>query len=127
LGDRFGGHIVSGHVDCVAEITERRETSGNVLLTFRVPETISRYIIVKGSVAVDGISLTVNTVSSRSFSVNIIPHTSAQTTLQYLKTGEEVKIETDIIGKYVERLLGPTAGKPESAITMKLLAENGFL
>jgi riboflavin synthase len=125
LGDRLGGHIVTGHVDCSALVTERREVSGNIVLTFRVPAEFSRYLVAKGSVAIDGISLTVNSVNGDSFSVNVIPHTAVQTTLQVKKPGDEVNIETDILGKYVERLLSG-AGKSDG-VTLDLLAKNGFL
>jgi riboflavin synthase len=125
LGDRLGGHIVTGHVDCSAQVTERRETSGNIVFVFRVPAEFSRYLVAKGSVAIDGISLTVNSVNGDSFSVNVIPHSAVQTTLQEKKPGDEVNIETDILGKYVERLL-PCNGKGEG-VTLDMLAKNGFL
>ena len=128
VGDRLGGHLVTGHIDCVATVAERCEVSGNILISFRIPHEVARYFVAKGSVAVDGISLTVNTVSDDSFSVNIIPHTAAQTTLVTLSPGARVNIETDIIGKYVERLLtvgGDTAR--EGGITLELLAKSGFL
>jgi riboflavin synthase len=125
LCDRLGGHIVTGHVDCVALVAERRELSGNVALSFRIPRDYGRYVIEKGSVAIDGISLTVNSVTEDTFTVNIIPHTAGQTTLQGIRPGDEANIETDIIGKYVERLMGGT-GK-EDGVTLDLLAKSGFL
>jgi len=126
LSDRIGGHIVTGHVDCVAQIIEKREQSGNSVFTFRLPRDFARYVVAKGSVAIDGISLTVNTVTGDGFSVNIIPHTAISTTLQFRKPGDEVNIETDILGKYVERLL--TGQKASGAgLTLELLAKNGFL
>ncbi|HET6418813.1 MAG TPA: riboflavin synthase [Geobacteraceae bacterium] len=127
LGDRLGGHIVSGHVDCVASIVSRREISGNYVYEFRMPKEFLRYVVEKGSVAIDGISLTVNSVSEEGFSVNIIPHTARMTNLQYGKPGAEVNIETDILGKYVERLLAGQASHMKSGVTMDLLARNGFL
>ncbi len=127
LGDRLGGHIVSGHVDCVASIVSVREISGNYVYEYRIPNEFARYIIEKGSVAIDGISLTVNSVSEDGFSVNIIPHTVRMTTLQYRKPGDEVNIETDILGKYVERLLTGQVSNMKSGVTMELLAKNGFL
>lgn len=127
LGDRLGGHIVSGHVDCVASILSRREVSGNHVFEFRIAKEYTRYIIEKGSVAIDGISLTVNSVSDEGFTVNVIPHTARMTTLQYGKPGDEVNIETDILGKYVERLLTGRGSGKESGVTMELLAKNGFL
>jgi len=125
LSDRLGGHIVTGHVDCVATIIERRELSGNTVFAFRLPRDSARYVVAKGSVTIDGISLTVNAVTGDGFSVNIIPHTAASTTLQFRKPGDDVNIETDILGKYVERLL---AGQKEgTGLTLELLAKNGFL
>lgn len=126
LSDRLGGHIVTGHVDCVATIIERRELSGNAVFTFRLPRDSARYVVAKGSVTIDGISLTVNAVTGDGFSVNIIPHTAVSTTLQFRKPGDEVNIETDILGKYVERLL---TGQKEAGtgLTLELLAKNGFL
>jgi len=126
LGDRLGGHIVSGHVDCVASIVSRREISGNFVYDFRIPGKFAKYIIEKGSVAIDGISLTVNTVSEDGFSVNIIPHTAQETNLQFRKPGDEVNIETDILGKYVECLLSGKTGR-QGGVTMELLAKKGFL
>ena len=126
LSDRLGGHIVTGHVDCVATIVERHEQSGNTVFNFRLPRDAARYVVAKGSVTIDGISLTVNTVTEGGFSVNIIPHTAVSTTLQFRKPGDEVNIETDILGKYVERLLG---GQKDAGtgLTLELLAKNGFL
>jgi len=125
LGDRLGGHIVTGHVDCAALVTERREVSGNIVFAFRVPAEYSRFLVAKGSVAIDGISLTVNSMTGDSFSINVIPHTALQTTLQEKMPGDEVNIETDILGKYVERLL-PGSGKGDG-LTLDMLAKNGFL
>lgn len=125
LSDRLGGHIVTGHVDCVAVVTERREVSGNIVFAFRVPAEFGRYLAAKGSVAIDGISLTVNSVSTDGFTVNVIPHTAEKTTLQEKRPGDEVNIETDIIGKYLERLL--SAKGEGRGVTLDLLAKNGFL
>jgi len=127
LSDRLGGHIVTGHVDCIALVEARREQANAILFTFRLLDpAMARYLVPKGSVAVDGISLTVNDVASSAFSVTIIPHTAAMTTLFPRKPGDRVNIETDIIGKYVERLLG---GREASSggITTELLARNGFM
>jgi riboflavin synthase len=126
MGDRLGGHLVSGHVDCIAVVRERREISGNLFLSFRLPERFARYLIEKGSVAIDGISLTVNTVSGDGFSVNIIPHTGGRTTLRSKTPGDEVNIETDLIGKYVERLVRGSDGG-EKGVSLELLAKSGFL
>ena len=125
LGDRMGGHIVTGHVDCIGRLARMNETSGNHVLEFSLPPEHTRYLITKGSVTINGISLTVNAVSQVSFSVNIIPHTYSNTTLGQLKVGDRVNIETDIIGKYVERLTAPW--KSENRLSMKTLAENGFI
>lgn len=125
LGDRLGGHIVSGHIDCVGQLSRSEERSGNRQLHFTLPPEHARYLVEKGSVTIDGISLTVNAVTRDGFSVNIIPHTFAKTTLSQLTTGDRVNIETDIIGKYVERLTAPW--KTEGGLSMKTLAENGFL
>jgi riboflavin synthase len=127
LGDRLGGHLVSGHVDCIAVMCASREESANRIISFRLPGTYSRYLIEKGSVAIDGISLTVNEVRGDVFSVNIIPHTAHETTLHLRRPGDEVNIETDLIGKYVERLLGPAGERGRNDISMELLAKNGFL
>ena len=125
LCDRLGGHIVTGHVDCIAVVTGLREVSGNLVVTFRIPREYAGSLIEKGSVAIDGISLTVNSVTAESFAVNVIPHTSVKTTLPAKKPGEEVNIETDIIGKYVERLI--SGKKNGDGVTLDLLAKNGFL
>ena len=125
LGDRLGGHIVSGHVDCAGQLSRSESRSGNFQLQFTLPPEHARYLVEKGSVTIDGISLTVNTVSRDGFSVNIIPHTYSCTTLAQLRVGDRVNIETDIIGKYVERLTAPW--KPEGGLSMKMLAENGFI
>lgn len=125
LGDRMGGHIVSGHVDCSGVLARAEFRSGNHQLQFTLPGDHARYLVDKGSVAIDGISLTVNSVTRDSFSVNIIPHTFRHTTLAGLRNGDRVNIETDIIGKYVERLVTPW--KQHNGLTMKTLAENGFI
>lgn len=129
LGDRLGGHLVTGHVDLVATVEGRREVFGNILFTFRMASGFSRYLVAKGSVAVDGISLTVNRVDADSFSVNVIPHTAAKTTLEHRRPGDRVNIETDILGKYIERLLGggTEPSKGDGGVTLELLAKNGFL
>ena len=128
LSDRLGGHIVTGHVDCIAAVEERREVSGTIVFTFRLLDTaMARYVIPKGSVAIDGISLTVNKVNDPAFSVTIIPHTAAMTTLPHRKPGDRVNIETDIIGKYVERLLAGQVGTTTEGVTLDLLARNGFV
>lgn len=125
LGDRLGGHIVSGHVDCIARLERYRDIDRNRILEFSLPPEHARYLVAKGSVAIDGVSLTINTVTPAGFSVNIIPLTRSTTTLSGLKAGDPVNIETDIIGKYVERLAQPWS--KAGGLSMKTLAENGFL
>ena len=125
LGDRLGGHIVSGHIDCTGQLIRSENCAGNHQLQFTLPSEHARYLVEKGSVTIDGISLTVNAVSQDNFSVNIIPHTYSNTTLSQLKVGDKVNIETDIIGKYVERLTSPW--NSESGLSKKTLAENGFI
>jgi len=125
LGDRMGGHIVTGHVDCIGRLDRTSEADGSRVLEFTLPAENARYLITKGSVAINGISLTVNRVTATGFSVNIIPLTQVATTLSGLKIGDRVNIETDIIGKYVERLLQPWSSA--GGLSMKTLAENGFL
>lgn len=131
LSDRLGGHLVSGHVDCVATVSGRKPLGNYTLFTFSLPKEESRYIVEKGSIAIDGISLTVNTCKPGEFSVSIIPHTMKMTTLATLQVGEFVNIELDIIGKYVEKLLGvnlpPRVGKEEGrGLDAAFLAEHGF-
>ena len=122
---RFGGHIVSGHIDGTGVIQSMRQEGNAVWVTITAPASILRGIVEKGSIAIDGISLTVAAVDDVSFSVSIIPHTGGQTILLDKKAGDMVNLENDIIGKYVERFLQPQA-KPESAITMEFLAKHGF-
>lgn len=131
LSDRLGGHIVSGHVDCVASVKERRPKGDFTLFSFSFPAALSRYVIEKGSITIDGVSLTVNSCSDKTFEVSIIPHTLQVTTLGLLKRGSKVNIEVDIIGKYVERLLMHNGSGVEPNIQGKginstFLAENGF-
>lgn len=104
LGDELGGHLVSGHVDGVARLTARRPDGESVRLTFEVPPALARFIASKGSVAVDGVSLTVNEVEGATFGVNVIPHTLAETTLGGLEEGAAVNLEIDLLARYVARL-----------------------
>jgi riboflavin synthase len=105
LADRLGGHLVSGHVDGVGEVVAFEDLGASVRLAVRAPAGLARYIARKGSVAVDGVSLTVNAVDERTFEVNLIPHTRAVTTLGRLAAGERVNLEVDMIARYAERLL----------------------
>ncbi|MBR5683349.1 MAG: riboflavin synthase [Ruminococcus sp.] len=123
---RFGGHIVSGHIDGTGTVSDIRNDGIAVWYTIDTSPELLRYIVEKGSIAIDGISLTVAKVTETSFSVSIIPHTAAQTILGTKKTGDIVNLENDIIGKYVEKLMKPSETAPKSGITMEFLARNGF-
>lgn len=128
LGDRLGGHLVSGHVDTVATIVERRQDSNAVRFALQLPSEHARLLVAKGSVTLDGISLTVNQVTGDTFTVAIIPHTRLRTTLSERRLGDRVNIETDLLAKYVQRLLGaaPEPGGAER-ISLDFLANHGFL
>ncbi len=123
---RFGGHIVSGHIDGTGTVSDIRNDGIAIWYTIAAPPGLLRYIVEKGSIAVDGISLTVARVTDTSFSVSVIPHTAAQTILGTKKKGDIVNLENDIIGKYVEKLMKPADTAPQSGITMDFLAKNGF-
>jgi len=126
LNDFLGGHLVLGHVDGLGRIIEKTIRTKSIIFGFEVPEALAKYIVEKGSVAVDGISLTVNRCVRNSFHVNMIPHTARMTTLGSKRVSDAVNIETDIIGKYVERLmLHPRGASP--GVDWKFLAEKGFL
>ena len=122
---RFGGHMVAGHVDGTGTVRSVRKDDNAVWYTIAAEPKVLRYIVEKGSIAVDGISLTVAQVTARDFSVSVIPHTAAVTTLSDRRPGDTVNLENDIVGKYVEKLLGGSAGG--GGITRGMLAENGFL
>jgi riboflavin synthase len=127
LADRLGGHLVSGHVDTLGRVEERKVAGDFTLFTFTLDSSLSKYIIEKGSITIDGVSLTVNSCSGNRFSVSIIPHTLAVTTLGNLRQGSRVNLEVDIIGKYVEKLLAEQpSGTSESKINPAFLAEHGF-
>jgi riboflavin synthase len=126
LCDRLGGHLVSGHVDGMARITERTRQANAWHFAFQLEAELASLLVAKGSVAIDGISLTVNDVGAERFTVMIIPHTLARTTLEGRQVGDQVNIETDLIGKYVARLLGVKA-PPAAGVTLDLLAKSGFL
>jgi riboflavin synthase len=123
LSSRIGGHLVSGHVDAVGRIRNKREEGNGWRIFFDAPEAVLRYVIKKGSIAIDGISLTVADVDKTGFSIAMIPHTAGLTTLGYKTAGDSVNLEADIIGKYVERLL---SGRVEGGVSMELLQKNGF-
>lgn len=124
---RFGGHIVSGHIDGTGTISGMENDGIAVWYTISAPPEIMRYIVEKGSIAIDGISLTVAKVTGSSFSVSIIPHTASQTILSTKKTGDIVNLENDIVGKYVEKLITPfNDNKTKSNISREFLAKYGF-
>lgn len=127
---RIGGHIVSGHVDGVGELEILEPDGGSWRLVFKAPDNLARYIASKGSICIDGISLTVNSVNGARFTVNIIPHTQQETVIQYYQPCTKVNLEVDLISRYLERLLlGENAANVEKSsheITRELLAEHGF-
>ena len=124
---RFGGHIVSGHIDGVGRIVEMRREENAVVVTISAPAQVLALIVEKGSIAIDGISLTVAALTRTAFSVSLIPHTADQTVLLKKRVGDVVNLENDIVGKYVQRLLGQAgAGAGASALTLEYLQANGF-
>jgi len=125
LGDRLGGHLVSGHVEGIGAIQRREEHPHNVVLTVGLPTELARYVAPKGSIALDGISLTVATVSEGAFTVWVIPHTLSHTTLGDRRPGDRVNLETDMIAKYVERLAEASAGAV-SPLSEAWLRKMGF-
>jgi len=132
MGDRLGGHLVSGHVDGIGILRDRYQEGRSLRLFFEIPEDLSVYTIEKGSIAINGISLTINGCGEGRFDVNIVPHTARETTVDDLQTGREVNIETDLIGKYVQKMLGSwktSSEKKETAsrIDSTFLREHGFL
>ena len=128
LASRLGGHIVSGHIDGTGEIVKFADEGNAILMTVSADSSLLRYIVEKGSVALDGISLTVAQVTDSDFTVSLIPHTREVTNLGSKKTGSPINIETDVLGKYVEKMLkGSNApAKAQSNMTLDFLRENGF-
>ncbi len=133
LSDRIDGHLVSGHVDGIGVIKQRKKLGNAIMITIALPEALSRYMIHKGSVAVDGVSLTINACEPESVTVSIIPHTAEITTIGRKQNGDRVNIESDMIGKYVERFTrGASMDDSQkttesSGVTMESLAKSGFL
>lgn len=129
LSDRLGGHLVLGHVDGTTTITGRRQQGRSITITFRASEDLLLYIVEKGSVAIDGISLTANECRGNEFSVTIIPFTSERTIIGRKRVGDKVNVETDIIGKYVERFLSSEKREErpsKSGLDMDFLVKHGF-
>lgn len=129
---RLGGHIVSGHVDGIGEVIKRSEDARSIRFTLRAPATLAKYIAHKGSICIDGISLTVNAVNGAEFELNIVPHTARVTICGQYQAGTRVNLEVDLIARYLERLLfsqtepGDNAAETKPGITAAFLAEHGF-
>ncbi|PMH41123.1 riboflavin synthase subunit alpha [Vibrio sp. 10N.286.49.B3] len=125
---RFGGHIVSGHVDGVGEIVERNHVGRSIEFWVSMPADISKYVAQKGSITVDGISLTVNDLRKNAFKLTIVPHTSEETTIDNFQVGRKVNLEVDVLARYMERLIqgSQESKEPESRLTMEFLQQNGF-
>ncbi len=126
---RLGGHLVSGHVDGVGVIESREQVGESLRFRVRVPDGLAKYVAVKGSVCIDGVSLTVNNIDGALFEINVIPHTTVVTTINEYKVGRRVNIEVDLLARYLERLLlGDKAAQSNgTGVTLELLAEHGFL
>ena len=122
---RLGGHIVSGHVDGVGTLIESTEDGASISLVYEAPKEIAKYIAGKGSVCIDGISLTVNEVSGQKFTVNVIPHTQTETIIGDYKAGQNVNLEVDLIARYLERLL-QGANSSEGELSKNFLSKHGF-
>lgn len=127
LGERLGGHLVSGHVDCVGKVVGRRPDARSIRFDFEIPEDYARYVARKGSVSIDGVSLTVNDVSRNRFSVNIIPHTAENTIIKDYVEGRDVNIEVDLLMRYIERLtLADGAEDDAAGVSRQTLEANGY-
>jgi riboflavin synthase len=126
---RFGGHMVSGHIDGTGTLIEKRDEGNAVIFTFQAPPTIMHYLIEKGSIAIDGISLTIAGLNNDSFNVAVIPHSLQQTTLGANKIGAIVNLENDLIAKYIEKLIPPGKdknSKSKSGLNLNMLQKHGF-
>jgi riboflavin synthase len=126
LSDRLGGHIVTGHIDGIGTIIERRIEGNSLYLKMRIPQAVTPYVVQKGSIAIDGISLTVNELREDWIRLTLIPYTLEKTTLIEKKVGEEVNVEADILGKYVEKVLDRGKGTSKG-IDLSFLKQHGFL
>jgi riboflavin synthase len=122
LGERLGGHLVSGHVDCVGTVTARAADARSIRLTIEIPNEYAHYVAKKGSVCVDGVSLTINEVSGNAFELNIIPHTAEVTIIDGYAVGSTVNVEVDLLARYLERLLS----KDGDGITLEFLKAHGY-
>jgi riboflavin synthase len=126
LTDRLGGHIVTGHIDGIGVITEKRKEGDYLHLEIRVPKFVSRYVVQKGSIAIDGISLTVNECENEEIKMTLIPYTLEKTTLMDKRVGDRINVEADIIGKYVEKMMNRGDGKSKG-MDLSFLKEHGFI
>jgi len=126
LTDRLGGHIVTGHIDGIGAIAEKRREREFLNLRIKIPKSLSRYVVQKGSIAIDGISLTVNECKEEEIQMTLIPYTLEKTTLLNKKIGDCVNVEVDILGKYVEKMLGGRVGGTKG-VDLSFLAEHGFI
>jgi riboflavin synthase len=125
---RLGGHIVSGHVDGIGPVVDKKNDGRSIRFTLKAPDELAKYIAQKGSICIDGISLTVNHVNGAQFDINIVPYTLSETTLNHATVGTQVNLEVDLLARYMERLMkGDAAAKPYSAVTMELLQNSGFI
>ncbi len=122
VGDALGGHLVSGHVDGIGKLLARSDDARSIRMTFEVPGGLARYVAKKGSICVDGVSLTINEVSGNTFGLNIIPHTAEVTTMGSYETGTAVNIEVDLLARYIERMLGRDA----DGLSIDFLREHGY-
>jgi len=126
LADRLGGHIVTGHIDGIGVIVDKRKERDFFQLKLKIPESVSRYVVQKGSIAIDGISLTVNEFQGEEVQITLIPYTIEKTTLKGKKAGDRVNLESDILGKYVEKLVGQR-DKKSGQVDRSFLIEHGFI
>lgn len=126
LSDRLGGHIVTGHIDGIGVIVDKRKERDFLQLRLKIPESVSRYVVEKGSIAVDGISLTVNECQGQEVQITLIPYTIEKATLKDKKAGDRVNLEADILGKYVEKLVGQR-DKKSGQMDRSFLIEHGFI
>lgn len=127
VGDRLGGHLVSGHVDCIGKVSDLQRDARSIRLGIEIPADFARYVAKKGSVCVDGVSLTVNEVSANRFDLNIIPHTAETTTIGGYAAGTEVNIEVDLLARYIERLLTGDAATKSDGLSLDLLKAQGYV
>ncbi|WP_129599114.1 riboflavin synthase [Anaerophilus nitritogenes] len=127
VGDRLGGHIVSGHIDGVGIITDLQREDNAIWISIKTDEDILKYIVLKGSITIDGISLTIAYVDNHIFKISIIPHTKNMTTLLHKKIGASVNLECDMMGKYIEKFLMQRQASPKKDINMSFLSEHGFI